>query len=409
MRRPSSMRLATTIGCLSLSSCLVACSDAAPAHDPSATSHGPDQPSCVVSPVDDGGSDDEAGDSPTGDDGGAGSAGAGGSDAGAGAGGSDAGVEPDGGEDSAHDDGGGDSGLSPRDRVLHYLRGISGTKTLSGIHNRHNTNPDQYTGQIHDVTGKYPAMWSGDFLFEQQDIDARQGMIDQAKTEWSHGAVVGIMYHACPPTQGESCGWDGGVLSHLSDAQWGDLVTDGGELNAIWKSRLEVISPFLQQLKDAGVAPLFRPLHEMNQGAFWWGGRPGPNGTRRLFQLTHDYLVGTKGLDNLLWVWDVQDLSWDFDQYDPGPGYYDIAALDVYGDGFTQAKYDAMVAVAGGNLIAIGECARLPRAWELDSQPGWTFFMSWSELTFSDNSGQEIVDLYASPKVLTLDEMPGWD
>jgi mannan endo-1,4-beta-mannosidase len=390
--------LATTIA---LSACLVACSDAASVRDPLGIPHSPDQPTLDATSIDDGGSGDEAGDSPI--DGSAGKAGS------TGSGGSGAESEPDGGEDSAHEDGGSDAGLPPRDRVLHYLQGISGTKTLSGIHNRHNTDPDQYTGQIHDVTGKYPAMWSGDFLFEQQDIDARQGMIDQAKTEWSHGAVVGIMYHACPPTQGESCGWDGGVLSHLSDAQWSDLVTDGGELNAIWKNRLEIISPFLQQLKDAGVAPLFRPLHEMNQGAFWWGGRPGPNGTRRLFQLTHDYLVGTKGLDNLLWVWDVQDLSWDFDQYDPGPGYYDIAALDVYGDGFTQAKYDAMVEVAGGNLIAIGECARLPRAWELDSQSGWTFFMSWSELTFSDNTGQEIVDVYTSPKVLTLDEMPGWD
>jgi hypothetical protein len=119
-------------------------------------------------------------------------------------------------------------------------------------------------------------------------------------------SIVGIMYHACPPTQGESCGWDGGVLSHLSDSQWNDLVTDGGELNAIWKGRRDIISPFLQQLK-------------------------------------------------------------------------------------------------------VGERARLPRPWELDSQPGWTFFMSWSELTFSDNAGQDIADLYASPWVLTLDEMPGWD
>jgi len=398
VRHSISVSLATTIG---LSACLVACSDAASVRDPLGIPHSPDQPTLDATSIDDGGSGDEAGDSTI--DGSAGKAGS------TGSGDSGAESEPEGGEDSAHEDGGSDAGLSPRDRVLHYLQGISGTKTLSGIHNRHNTNPDQYTGQIHDVTGKYPAMWSGDFLFEQQDIDARQAMIEQAKTEWSHGAIVAIMYHACPPTQGESCGWDGGVLSHLSDAQWSDLVTDGGELHAIWKSRLDIISPFLQQLKDAGVAALFRPLHEMNQGAFWWGGRPGPNGTRRLFQLTHDYLVGTKGLDNLLWVWDVQDLSWDFDQYDPGPGYYDIAALDVYGDGFTQAKYDAMVAVAGGNLIAIGECARLPRAWELDSQPGWTFFMSWSELTFSDNVGQEIVDLYVSPRVLTLDEMPGWD
>jgi mannan endo-1,4-beta-mannosidase len=216
------------------------------------------------------------------------------------------------------------------------------------------------------------------------------------------------MYHACPPTQDEACEWEGGVKSHLDDAEWQDLVTDGGALNRAWKERLDRLVPFLQDLKAAGVAPLFRPLHEMNQGVFWWAGRTGANGTRRLYQLTHDYLVHEHGLDNLVWVWDVQDLSWDFAAYDPGADYYDVAALDVYGDGFTQAKYDAMLAVAGGKPIAIGECARLPTAAELDAQPAWTFFMSWSELTFSDNSEAEIQGLYAAPRVLTLDEMGGW-
>jgi len=295
-----------------------------------------------------------------------------------------------------------------RQQVLDYLRGISGTRTVAGIHNRYNTAPGQFTGQIHDTTGMYPGLWSGDFLFEPEHIAARPQMIAQAKVEWSHGALVNIMYHACPPTQGEACDWDGGLLSHLSDAQWADLIADGGTLNAVWKARLDRIAPFLRELQDAGIAPLFRPLHEMNQGAFWWGGRPGAQGTRRLYQLTHDYLVETHGLDQLVWVWDVQDLSWDFDAYNPGAAYYDVAALDVYGDGFTTAKYDALRAAAGDKVIAIGECARLPTAAELAAQPAWTFFMSWSELTFADNSAREIGDLYGAPRVITLDEMPGW-
>lgn len=304
--------------------------------------------------------------------------------------------------------GGGGGDVAPRQRVIDFLHSISGSQTVAGIHNRHNPTPSEYTARIHDVTGKYPGLWSGDFLFEQQHIDNRQKMIDQAKTEWSHGALVNVMYHACPPTRGEACDWETDIKSHLSEDQWTDLITDGGTLNSAWKRRLDTIVPFLRDLKDAGVAPMFRPHHEMNQGLFWWGGRTGPGGTRKLYQITHDYLVKSKGLDNMVWVWDVQDLSWDFDEYDPGADYFDVAALDVYGDGFTRAKYDAMQAVAGDKVIAIGECQRLPRADELDGQPSWTFFMSWSELTFSDNTDQEINALYNAPRVLTLDELPGW-
>jgi hypothetical protein len=32
----------------------------------------------------------------------------------------------------------------------------------------------------------------------------------------------------------------------------------------------------------------------MNQGAFWSGGRPGENGTRNLYQMTHDDFTRTK-------------------------------------------------------------------------------------------------------------------
>ncbi len=302
-------------------------------------------------------------------------------------------------------------GPTPKEKVLAFLAKNSGKATLAGIHNRHNATPSEFTGQMHDLTGKYPAFWSADFLFESDDIANRGKMIEQAKTEWSHGAVVQLMFHACPPDVAEPCGWDPGLLHHpLDDAQWSDLITDGGKLNKAWKSRLDEIAPFLQQLKDAGVAPLFRPHHEMNQGAFWWGGRTGAKGTSRLFQITHDYLVKTKGLDNIIWVWDVQDLSWDFSSYDPGEAYYDLAALDVYddGSGYSTAKYDAMKKASPHRPLAIGECQKLPTAAALTSQPLWSFFMGWSELVADNNSAADIKSLYSASNVLTLDEMPGW-
>ena len=159
---------------------------------------------------------------------------------------------------------------------------------------------------------------------------------------------------------------------------------------------------------------LWRPLHEMNQEKFWWGGRPGPNGALKLYQITHDYLVRTKGLTNLIWVWDIQDfrnLPQDLRNYNPGDSYWDIAALDVYwsdGRGYTNDKYNAMVNVANGKPIAIGECDRLPTARELTAQSGWVFFMAWAELVETKNTPQEIYALYQSSHTFTRRELPGW-
>jgi len=300
-------------------------------------------------------------------------------------------------------------------KTLDYLYSISGKKTLSGIHNREpNATPAKWTNEVYAKTGKYPGLWSGDFLFQADNINNRQVMINEAKNQWKKGAVVNIMWHACNPALAEPCGWDDGkgVLSSMSDAQFNDLLTDGTEVNKKWKKMMDDISVYLQQLEDDGVEVLFRPLHEMNQGKFWWGGRPGANGTAKLYRLTHDYMKNTKGLSNLIWVWDMQDfgsLTNDLTSYNPGNEYWDVAALDVYdGSGYTAAKYKAMVDIANGKPIAIGECEKLPTRQELLEQPKWTFFMGWSELTFSKNTEAEIKTLHTASNVITLDQMTGW-
>jgi mannan endo-1,4-beta-mannosidase len=298
-------------------------------------------------------------------------------------------------------------------RVLNYLYSIKGTSTVSGQHNREpNSNPSQWTAEIFNTTGRYPALWSGDFLFQADNIANRGTMIDQAITEWSHGAIVNLMWHACSPALAEPCDWDSnGVLSRMSDEQWNELLTDGTPINTTWKARMDAVAVHLQRLEEAGVEVLFRPIHEMNQGVFWWGGRPGPNGTARLYQITRDYFRNTKGLTNLIWVWDLQDfgsLSDDITSYHPGDRNFDVFALDIY-EGNTQTKYELANIAAGGKPFGIGECATLPTVSQLEAQPNWGFFMGWAELVFSDNTTAAIQTLYTDSRVVTLDEMPGWD
>lgn len=300
-------------------------------------------------------------------------------------------------------------------KTLDYLYRISGSRTISGIHNREpNSAPAQWTEQIFKTTGKYPGLWSGDFLFQEDNINNRQIMINEALNQWNKGAMINLMWHACNPALSEPCGWDDqGVLSKMTDVQWNELLTDGTPINLKWKSMMDDVATHLQFLEDKGVEILWRPLHEMNQGAFWWGGRPGPNGTRKLFQLTHDYFTKTKGLTNLIWVWDIQDfetLPTDVTTYNPGDEYWDVLALDFYdgGSGYSTLKYTTIVNAAKGKPIAIGECQDLPTVAVLIAQKRWTFFMSWSELTFSHNTTEEIKALYKGQYINNLDEMPGW-
>jgi mannan endo-1,4-beta-mannosidase len=299
---------------------------------------------------------------------------------------------------------------APSFQTLDFIKSISGKRTLAGQHNKEpNADPDKWTRFIKENTGKYPALWSGDFLFQQDNIDNRWKMIHEAKKQWDHGAVINLMWHACPPDEGEPCGWDPGLLNaQLTDEQWEELITDGTPLNETWKARMDDIVVYLQYLEDNGVELLFRPFHEMNQGLFWWGGRPGPDGTARLFQITHDYFTSIKGLSNLIWVWDMQDMSRDFELYNPGSGYWDIFGFDIYDQGYDISWYNYILPLVGDKPMAIGECSKLPTPEILGEQPRWVFFMPWAELVKEANSKEQIIEIYNNPAVITRDEMPGW-
>jgi len=295
-------------------------------------------------------------------------------------------------------------------KTLDYLYAISGEYTVAGQHNKEpNAVPDKWTREINKITGKYPGLWSGDFLFQEENITNRPTMINEAKKQWENGAIINLMWHACNPAFDEPCGWDSvGVMSHLTDEQWNEIITDGTPLNVSWKARMDKVAVYLQDLEDSGVEVLFRPLHEMNQGAFWWGGRKGPKGTAELYRITHDYFTNTKGLSNLIWVWDMQDMSRDFADYNPGDEYWDVFAFDVYDKGYDIAWYNYILPIAGDKPMAIGECARLPSPAVLTAQPRWTFFMVWAELVVESNSTEEIQNVYNTHRVLTRDKLPGW-
>ncbi|MEU9556494.1 glycosyl hydrolase [Streptomyces fumanus] len=296
---------------------------------------------------------------------------------------------------------------TPKQTVLNYLRSISGNQIVSGQHNKEPASaPGQYTQQVKDVTGQYPGLWGGDLMFSAADVANRQRVVDQAKTEWANGSLTALTWHVCPPTGSSACAFEGGVKSTVSDAQFAQIVTEGSALNNAWKRRLDEAVPYLQQLKNAGIPVLFRPLHEMNESWNWWGNRPGSNGSARLYRITRDYLSG-KGLDNLIWVWNVQDNpAGGWSNYYPGDQYVDVVSLDVWYKNYpSSADYQQIRNIAGTKPMAIAEIGKMPTAALLDSQTRWAWFMMWSEHLRGNNTNAEIQATYFHPRVLNQGEV----
>ena len=290
-----------------------------------------------------------------------------------------------------------------------YIQNLSGHGIMGGLERDHNSSIENTV--ISDEGGKTLGYFGGDFGFgAAASPSSRAALMQQLIQQYQAGAIVHLIYHACIPTQAvsnadeQNCYWGsgGGVSpSSLTDAQWSDLITSGGYLNGIWKKRLDIIAPYFKTLQDAGVQVIFRPFHELNQGAFWWGGRSGSQGSAALFQLTEDYIKNTYGYSNIVWEWDIQDLTAPstFASYAPAASYYSIAALDMYNSGtnsgYTTANYNAMLAIAGSKPIAIGESFVVPSAATIAAQPKWVYFEGWPDADFlSDNTSAQIQTFY---------------
>ncbi|GIF39084.1 glycosyl hydrolase [Actinoplanes xinjiangensis] len=291
--------------------------------------------------------------------------------------------------------------------VLNHLRSITGTGIVSGQHNKEPAgSPGQYTRQVYDVTGQWPGLWGGDMMFRADDVANRQRVVDQARQEWANGSLVALTWHACSPTVGRTCEFEGGVKTQISNTQFQQIVTGGTALNQTWRSRMAEVVPYLRQLRDAGVPVLWRPFHEMNETWNWWGGRPGANGGAKIYQQMRDYF-DSQGLTNLIWVWNVQDNpAGGWSGYYPGAGYADVVSLDVWYKGHPSAgDYQQIQTIAAGKPIAIAEMGKVPNAALLTSQTRWAYFMVWSEQLRGSNTNAEIQAAYFHPRVLNQGEI----
>jgi|SRR5579871_5718168 len=293
-------------------------------------------------------------------------------------------------------------------RLLKYLYSINGKYLLSGQHN-FNQNMNQYNDTVQSITGKLPAVWGTDFIWNWK-TDNGQKIVDECIKKNKEGFIITLMWHQGRPTDDPPFGWKESIQGKLTDEQWKELITPGTNLYKRWLAQIDTIAMYLKQLNDAHIPILWRPYHEMNGIWFWWGNKKGKDGIAKLWAYMYDRYTNHFHLNNLLWVWGANgprdipgDEAYPYKDFYPGNDLVDVLGADVYHVDYEQRDYNELLDLAKGKLIALTECGELPNNLILNAQPKWSWFLVWSDWIYSHNSKQQVKEVYDRQQTLTHD------
>ena len=310
-----------------------------------------------------------------------------------------------------------------RAQVLSYLQGLSGLSTkkvLSGQFGQFL--PFPVTGlNIFNLSasaagGIYPAIMGADvgelgFSLDNTDVsNTTTNLINH----WDNGGLVTLSWHMNNPTD-NSWTWTspGGPNVTISE-----LYTSGNARYDNFHTDLDRVAAILQTLEDAGVVVIFRPLHEMNAGPFWWCYKS-TSEIILLWQHIHSYLTTTKGLSNLIWSYSViADYGSEMSYY-PGSSYVDVVGIDFYSStGFYQpGEYSALVGTGKPFMLTeVGQCGPGGQVCSpADAQaiitdiennmPATIGFVVWND-PYSLYLQNNVTGLFASPYVINRSDNP---
>lgn len=306
-------------------------------------------------------------------------------------------------------------------RLMSYLVDAYGNYTLSGQY----ADKGRYSKEIYAISqatgGKLPAILGLDFI-EYTPSRVERGSTSKAveyAIEYDElGGIISLCWHWNAPSKYLTTKepWWSGFYTKATNIDLAAIMSgDDKEGYDLLVSDIDAIAIQLQRLEDAGVPLLWRPLHEASGGWFWWGAQ-GPEACKELWYLLYDRLTNYHGLNNLIWVWNGQNLEWY-----PGDDYVDIIGEDIYpGEKVytsQNAKFNYALEYAKEHkIIALTEngCLFDPDlAFRDDAR--WAWFTTWSgEFVINTFGGLSekyteaymVEKVYNHEKVITLDELP---
>jgi hypothetical protein len=173
--------------------------------------------------------------------------------------------------------------------------------------------------------------------FGYEDLSSvRDDALDQLTAHFRRGGLVTVnVTPRNPATLGDA------KDTRFTASDYDALADPSSQVGRRWATYVSNLGNHLQRLKDDGVIVLFRPLHEMNGGWFWWGSEKEPPSAERfrtLWRALHQTLTVERKLDNLVWVYSPNATFADgmpaTDFYYPGDDVVDLVGQDLYADTF---------------------------------------------------------------------------
>ena len=324
-------------------------------------------------------------------------------------------------------------------KLYNFLAMNYGVKTVSGVMTGDVSSatvkelPDVISFQEH--TGKLPALVGFDFLFatgvkasDNWYKSYTQMALDAAKDLWSQGGIPAFTWHWKDPSdQIDAFYTKSGNDKEYTEFDFTKGFADPAcTANCTWNkesetykqlvSDIDEIADMFLGLQEAGVAAIFRPLHEASGKWFWWGTKGGA-AFQALYNLVYDEMVGVKGVKNLVWVWNPEYTS-DKD-WNPGATKYDVISLDIYEAWDYTTKYTKAYAELTTNygtdkIFAVSENGSIPDMSAMKAgNTVWSWWMPWYQTWDGKFLDQTVEAVWKanmeSPCTIDLESMPGWD
>jgi hypothetical protein len=291
--------------------------------------------------------------------------------------------------------------LNPTARkVLNYLDSVYQRKTLCG-YNVYVHTPDDY-----EQTGMQAAIWG-------RDIRWLGNPAEIAAHAQRHRYILTLHWHWF--FDGDSA-W---TRKRNSKVNVGKMVTPGTQEHKQAITEMAAAADKLQILEDLDIPVLWRPLHEIDGGWFWWTDKETPENTAGLWRIMYEYFTNTRELNNLIWVYSagVGNKTAEYrSRFYPGKDYVDISGIDIYGVDFRKDTdkywqyYNIMSQVSPGKMLACGECDAVPDPDKMQSGelPKWLYALPWWGAPSSRRPADWAVFTMRHDFILTLDEIPAF-